>query len=217
MKTRILIVDDHDVVRRGVVAMLSDRPELEVCGEARSGRDAIAVAASMKPDLVIMDLRMPDMNGLDATRQILKENPQIEVLILTMLDSEQLVRQVFASGARGYLLKSDAGNELLAAVDTVRQHKPFFTSSIAETMLRHFLDTGSAEAADAAGVDGLTAREREIVQLVAEGKSSKEISVILNISQKTVETHRSHIMNKLELHSVPDLVRYAIRNHIIEC
>jgi DNA-binding NarL/FixJ family response regulator len=157
------------------------------------------------------------MNGLDATRQILKDNPQVEVLILTMLESEQLVRQVFASGARGYLLKSDAGNELLAAVDTVRQHKPFFTSSIAETMLRHFLESGSADVADAAGLDGLTAREREIVQLVAEGKSSKEISVILHITPKTVETHRSHIMSKLELNSVPDLVRYAIRNHIIEC
>jgi DNA-binding NarL/FixJ family response regulator len=217
MRTRILIVDDHDVVRRGVVSMLSGRADFEVCGEARSGREAVTAASDLKPDVVIMDIGMRDMNGLDATRQILKDHPAIEILVLSMHDSEQLIRDVFACGARGYLLKSDAGSHLFAAVDAVRQHKPYFTSSIAETILRGFLANGAPEDQGNPAAESLTAREREIVQLVAEGKSSKEISSILNITAKTVETHRSNIMSKLDLHSVPELVRYAIRNHIIEC
>jgi DNA-binding NarL/FixJ family response regulator len=216
MKTRILIVDDHDVVRRGVSSLLGGHPGWEVCGEARNGREAIALAAEVKPDVIIMDISMPGMNGLEATRQIVRDNPHAEVLVLSMHDSEQLIRQVLASGARGYLLKSDAGTDLIAAVEAVRRRKRYFSSSVGEAIVRGYLENPTADS-DAASPETLTAREREIVQLVAEGKSSKEIAGVLHIAAKTVETHRSNIMTKLRLHSLPELVRYAIRNHIIEC
>lgn len=207
-KTRILIADDHQVVRKGVAAILSERPAWEICGEAANGRQAITLAARVKPDIVVMDICMPDMNGLEATRRILKRNPQMQVLILTMHESEQLVRDVISSGARGYLLKDDDPNDLVAAVDALCRRKPFFASSVAERIVRGYRSAGSA--------GPISPREREIVQLVAEGKSNKEIAAALEISVKTVETHRAHIMAKLALHSIPELVRYAIRNHIIE-
>jgi DNA-binding NarL/FixJ family response regulator len=208
-KTRILIADDHPVVRKGIRALLGGRPAWEICGEASNGREAVEAAAQLKPDVVIMDISMPELNGLEATRHILKDNPQIEVLILSVHESEQLVHDVLSAGARGYLLKSDAGEDLVAAVEVLRRHKPWFTSKIAEVVLR-----GYVEGRPSSGPLG--PREREIVQLVAEGRSNKEIAHNLGISVKTVETHRAHIMAKLGLHSVSDLVRYAIRNVIIE-
>jgi DNA-binding NarL/FixJ family response regulator len=217
MKTRILVVDDHDVVRRGVISIVSGRPDWVVCGECRSGREAVAAAAELKPDIVIMDVSMRDMNGLDATRQIIKENPKSQILVLTMHDSEDLIRQVFAAGARGYLLKNEASAELGPAIEAIRRGRPYFTATVAEAMLRRYVENPGAQDTRYELDGSLTAREREIVQLVAEGKSSKEIATILNITAKTVETHRANIMNKLELRSIPDLVRYAIRNHIIEC
>ena len=208
-KTRILIADDHQVVRKGVAAILGERPDWEICAEASTGRQAIAAAASLNPDVIVMDIGLPDMNGLDATRHILKENPQTEVLILSMHKSEQLVHEVLSSGARGYLLKGDnSAGDLVAAVDALRRHQPFFASSVLDPILRGY------QAATPSSP--LSLREREIVQLVSEGKSNKEISIALGITVKTVETHRAHIMAKLDLHSVPDLVRYALRNHIIE-
>jgi DNA-binding NarL/FixJ family response regulator len=216
-RTRILVADDHELVRRGVVASIQQfRPDWEVCGEAATGREAVAGIASLKPDIVVMDISMPDMNGLEATRQILKDNPKIEVLILSMHESDQLVREVLASGARGYVLKADAGNDLIAALDALRQHKLYFTSRISEVVLRGYLADAKPGTGDLAPAGQLSPREREILQLVAEGKSNKEMANTLNISVKTVETHRARIMEKLDLHSVSDLVRYAIRNQIVE-
>jgi DNA-binding NarL/FixJ family response regulator len=216
-KTRILLVDDHQVVRRGVAGIIGDtRPEWEVCGEASTGRDAVAAAASLRPDIVVMDISMPDMNGLEATREILKDNPGTEILILSMHESEQLVHDVLNAGARGYLLKQDA-NDLITAIEAVGQHKLFFTSKVSEVVLRGYLNRASAEAPADAPFSRLSPREIQIVQLVAESQSNKDVAGILNISVKTVESPRAHIMDKLGLHSVTELVRYAIRNNIVEC
>ena len=216
-KTRILLVDDHHVVRRGVAGVIEDaRPEWEVCGEASTGREAVAAAASLKPDVVVMDISMPDMNGLEATREILKNNPGTEVLILSVHESDQIVHDVLAAGARGYILKQDAGTDLIAALEAVRQHRLFFTARVSEVVLSGYLGRAGAEASADAPFRRLTPREIQIVQLVAESKSNKEVSNILQLSVKTVESHRAHIMEKLGLHSVAELVRYAIRNNIVE-
>ena len=198
-------------------AMLETHPDLEVCGESANGREAVAEVARLKPHLVVMDIAMPEMNGLEATRQILKENPGIEVLILTMHESDELVRNVLAAGARGYVLKSDATENLLSAVRTLARHQVFISSKVTEVVLQGYLHGCIAPGGQAAGLPSeISPREREIVQLVAEGRSNKDVAEVLHISVKTVETHRAHIMSKLDLHSVSDLVRYAIRNHIIE-
>ena len=216
-KTRILLVDDHHVVRRGVAGVIEDaRPEWEVCGEASTGREAVAAAASLKPDVVVMDISMPDMNGLEATREILKNNPGTEVLILSVHESDQIVHDVLAAGARGYILKQDAGTDLIAALEAVRQHKLFFTSRVSEVVLNGYLGRATTEAPADAPFSRLSPREIQIVQLVAESKSNKEVSNILQLSVKTVESHRAHIMEKLGLHCVAELVRYAIRNKIVE-
>lgn len=216
-KTRVLVADDHLVVRKGMGAIISGRPDWEVCGEAATGREAVAAAAKLHPDVVVMDISMPDLNGLEATRQILKNRPRTEVLILSMHESEQIVRDVLASGARGYVLKSDAGNDLVLALEALRQHKLYFTSNVAEVVLRGYLKGGTERASETQNSGILTSREREIVQLLAEGWSNKEVAAALHISIKTVETHRARIMAKLDLHSISELVRYAIRNQIIEC
>jgi DNA-binding NarL/FixJ family response regulator len=213
---RILVADDHEVVRQGLRALLQTQPGWEVAWEAGTGREAVEIAKRVKPDVNVLDLSMPDMNGLEATRQILGHDSQSEVLILTMHESEQLIRDVLDAGARGYVLKSDAGRDLVAAVDALQQHKLFFTSKVASMVLAEYLKTqregrnGSSSSSSL-----LSPREREIVQLLAEGKTNKEVSATLNISVKTAETHRHHIMQKLELRSIADLVHYAIRNHIV--
>ena len=211
---RILVADDHEVVRRGVRALLEAEPGWEVCGEAITGREAVEKAERLTPDIVILDIGMPELNGLDAARQIRKLCPNSEILILTMHESEQIVREVLAAGARGYILKSDAGRDLVVAVNALRQHKPFFASSIAGVLLDNYLKSTEGHKAEVSGT--LTSREREIVQLLAEGKSNKEVAVALGISVKTAETHRTNVMRKLDLHSLSELVRYAIRNKIIE-
>lgn len=217
MKTvRILLSDDHEVVRRGLRTILEGESGLQVCAEAVTGREAVEAAAKTRPDVVVMDISMPELNGLEATRQILKALPQTQVLILTMHDSEQVVRDVFDAGARGYVLKSDAGRDLVAAVKALIQQKPFFTSRVAELMLQGYLHGGRKAVEGELSLPHLTAREREIVQLLAEGKSNKEVAVALGVSVKTAETHRANIMRKLNLHSISDLVRFAIRNKIIE-
>jgi DNA-binding NarL/FixJ family response regulator len=212
---RILIADDHEMVRRGLRSLLEARPDWEVCGEVENGRDAVEAVRKLKPDVAILDVSMPILNGLEAARQIRKEAPGCEVLILTMHHSEQLVREVLAVGARSYILKSDAGSMVVTAVEHLSKGKPFFTSSVSAVLLKAFLDTnGDGPGPDDKGA--LTARERETVQLVAEGKSSKEISTIMGISEKTVETHRTNLMRKLDIHSISEIVRYAIRNNLIE-
>jgi len=211
---RILVADDHEVVRRGVCSLLEAQPGWTVVGEAITGRDAVKKAEKLRPDVVILDISMPELNGLEATRLIMKTAPQIEVLILTIHDSEQVARQVLAAGARGYVLKSDAARNLVIAVDTLCQHKPFFTTAVSEMVFRDFLKSNRPE--DQSAGDRLTPREREIVQLLAEGKSNKEVASILGISVKTAETHRRNVLSKLNLHSISDLIHYAIRNKIIE-
>jgi DNA-binding NarL/FixJ family response regulator len=212
---RILLADDHEVVRRGLSSLLATRPDWQVCGEAQNGREAVSLAVKLKPHLAILDLSMPELNGLDATRQIKKEAPETEVLVFSMYESEQFVRDLLAAGARGYVLKSDASTQLLTAVDTVSRHKPFFTSEVAERVLEGFLRLGELSTEDGTTPGILTPREREIVQLLAEARSNKEVATILGISVKTVETHRASIMRKLGITSIVDLVHYAIRNNLV--
>ncbi|HSE23966.1 MAG TPA: response regulator transcription factor [Pyrinomonadaceae bacterium] len=212
---RILLADDHDIVRRGLRDQLTTHEGWEVCGEATNGREAVAMALKLKPDVVVLDLSMPELNGLEATRQIRRELPRTEVLIFTMHETEQLIREVLAAGARGYVLKSDAGRQLTSAVEALSHHKPFFTAKVSEALLDAFLKSNVAP--DEGSVfRTLTDREREIVQMLAEGKSNKEIASQLSISVKTVETHRATVMRKLEINSIVELVHYAIRNQLVE-
>jgi DNA-binding NarL/FixJ family response regulator len=211
---RILIVDDHSVVRRGVRALLEAREDWEVCGEAADGRTAVEESRRLKPDIVILDLSLPELNGLEAARQILHDRPQTEVLVLTMHQSEDLAQEVLQAGARGYVLKSDADANLVQAVECLRQHRPFLTPNVTELVLEKYIR--GKDAIDEEDRPKLTPREREIVQLVSEGQSSKEIAATLSISVKTVESHRTNIMRKLRLRSVSELVRYAIRNKITQ-
>jgi len=215
MPLRILVVDDHSVVRRGVRTLLESHEGWEVCGEATTGRDAVEQSRRLRPDVVVMDLSLPELNGLDATRQVLKDGPGIEVLVLTMHRSEELARDVLQAGARGYVLKSDASENLITAVDSLRQHRPFLTSTVAEFVLDDYVRRGDTVQADLAPA-GVTAREREIIQLIAEGRSNKEAAATLGVSVKTIEAHRANIMRKLHLRTVSDLVRYALRNNIVQ-
>ena len=212
----IVIVDDHSVVRRGVRALLESQPGWKVLAEARTGREAVEVVKQLQPDIVVIDLSLPELNGLDATRQILKESPRTEVLMLTMHHSEELVRDVLQAGARGYVLKSDADANLVSAVDSLRQHKPFLTANVAEFVLDDYLRRADQQDLTALPHTGVTAREREIIQLLAEGKSNKEAASILDVSVKTIEAHRANLMRKLHLRSFSDLVRYAVRNKIVQ-
>jgi DNA-binding NarL/FixJ family response regulator len=214
-KIRILVADDHELVRRGLRAILEARADWEVVSEAANGREAVEQSRQLKPDVAVLDIAMPELNGLEATRQIVRAVPTTEVLILTMHESEQLVREVLNAGARGYVLKSDAGRELVSAVEQMIQHKSTFTSKVANMVLEGYL-TGDAGEKQEQASSRLTSREREIVQLLAEGRGNKDVATALTISVKTVEAHRSNIMHKLGVHSLSDIVHYAIRNRIVE-
>jgi len=214
-RTRILIADDHSLVRRGLRSLLESQPGWEVCAEVTNGREAVEQARRLKPDVAVLDITMPELNGLEAARQILKEAPRTEVLIITMHDSEEVARQVVRAGARGFVLKSDTDKSLVTAVETLLQHKPFLTAPVADILLERYLGAGSQEPGVEFLDDRLTPREREVLQLVAEGKSNKEVASALGLSAKTVESHRANIMHKLNLHSVSDLVRYALRNKML--
>jgi DNA-binding NarL/FixJ family response regulator len=218
---RILIADDHELARRGIRALLESHPGWQVCGEAKDGREAVELVASMKPDLVLLDIGMPNLNGLEAARQILAVSPDVAILILTMHDSDNVVREVLRAGARGFVLKSDAGRDLISAVEALQLQRTFFTTRVSQMVLDGFLDWhkrdgGDSPEADDSPADPLTSREREVIQLLAEGKTSKEVAVALNLSVKTAETHRTNLMRKLDLHSVADLTRYAVRNGIVQ-
>lgn len=214
---RIVIADDHDIARRGIRALLESHPGWEVCGEAKDGRETIEMVARTRPDLVLLDIGMPNLNGLEATRQILETAPDTLVLILTMHDTDQLVREALRAGARGFLLKSDAGRDLIAAVEALEQRRTFFTTRVSQLVLHGFLDREQrGDECPAGNLDVLTSREREVIQLLAEGKTSKEVAVTLNLSVKTAETHRTNLMRKLDLHSVADLTRFAVRNGIVQ-
>jgi len=212
---RILLADDHKVVRHGTRALLSKIPEWEIIGEVDNGRDAVAQTEKLKPDIVILDIGMPQLNGLDATRQIKKISPQTEVLIFTAHEPEEIVHDVFDSGARSYIMKTDAADHLIEALKALSEHKPFFTSRISEIVFARYTN-GTKNIESTPDKSRITDREREIVQLLAEGKTSKEVAAVLGISVRTVETHRAAITKKLGLKSFSELIRYAIRNNIVE-
>lgn len=217
MKLRILLADDHEIVRRGLCSLLQKHEGWEVCGEASDGREAIAMAQQLKPDVVIVDIGMPHLNGLDTTRQLLQLDPRFKVIVLTITDSDQVIREALSAGARGFVLKSDAARDLVSAVEALQSKSMFFTPRVNDLLMAGFLDKGHAISRnEPPNLPILTAREREVTHLLAEGKSSKEVASALNLSTKTVETHRSNIMRKLSLHSIRDLVVYAIKNNIIQ-
>lgn len=207
---RILIADDHDILRRGVRMLVESRPNLEVVAEATTGPEALIAARQLSPDIAIIDYALPEMNGLNLTIALKRELPQIEVLIYTVHDQDGLVMDMLRAGARGFVLKSDGGQHLSAAIDALSVHQPYFSAAVSETLLDQFLRNNPSSALD------LTHREREVVQLIAEGKINKEIGEALSISVKTVETHRAAAMRKLKLRTTAELVRYAVRNNIIE-
>jgi DNA-binding NarL/FixJ family response regulator len=211
---RILIADDHELVRRGLVTTLGDVPGWSIVAEAENGRRAVELARSTQPDVAILDMTMPELNGLEATRQILADRSSTRVLILTAHESEQLVREVLNAGAQGYVLKSDAGKALVTGVEALMDGRPFFTSKVARLVLDGFLRSHEGEGGNGS-TQALSPREREIVQLLAEGKSNKEVARALGITVKTAETHRSNIMRKMQFNSLSDLIRYAIRNNIV--
>jgi DNA-binding NarL/FixJ family response regulator len=213
---RILVADDHDLLRRGVKTLLQSHAGWEVCGEAKTGREAVEKAAVLKPDVVVLDIGMPDLNGLEAAKRIRKDSANTEILILSMHYSDQLIREIVEAGVRGYIVKTDSDRDLIIAVETLARHKPFFTPQATEVILGSFNTGAPVKEVPELVSQRLTSREREIVQLLAEGKSSKEVATSLGISVKTAETHRANLMRKLELHSVSELVRYAVRNQIIE-
>jgi len=217
MKLRILLADDHEIVRRGLCSLLQKHDGWEVCGEASDGREAVEKAKQLNPDVVILDVGMPNLNGLDATRQLMQHDPDFKVIVLTITDSDQVIRESLDAGARGFVLKSDAARDLVSAVEALERNRMFFTPRVNDLVLAGFLDKGHAiSRTEPPILPSLTAREREITQLLAEGKSSKEVACLLNLSTKTVETHRSNIMRKLSFHSIRDLVVYAIKNNIIQ-
>jgi DNA-binding NarL/FixJ family response regulator len=212
MPVRILVADDHHVVRTGLRALLESKSGWQVCAEAANGREAVEKARELTPDVAVLDIGMPLLNGVEATRQIRKLSPKTEILILTMHDSDLLVQEVLEAGAHGYILKDDADRNLIAAVDALRRHKPFLSPRVSKAAL----SAGGAHEGDRSSRSRLTPRQREILQLLAEGKSNKEVAASLGISVKTAETHRANIMLKLNFHSITELVRYAVRNKIIQ-
>ncbi len=213
-KTRILLADDHGVVRKGLRFLLESEPGLEVVGEAADGRQAVDMAAELKPDVVVMDIAMPRLNGIEATRQVVRERPEVSVIILSMHSDEEYLVRTLTAGAKGYLLKDSAEVELVRAIHSVSEGKPYFSPSISKTLLedylRHLQQRGLTDSYDL-----LTDREKEVLQLLAVGKTNKEIATILDLSPYTVETHRNHIMQKLDLHNTAEIVLYAVRKKLV--
>src|SRR2546430_356526 len=216
MALRIFVADDHEVVRRGLCALLTSHSGWEICGEAGDGRQAVEKVARLKPGIVILDIGMPSLNGLDAARQIMHNEPHQKIAILSVMESEQVIHEALKAGARAYISKSDGARDLIVAIEALQQNETYFNSRLGEIVLNGFRNAGRKPAQRASLLRDLTAREREIAQLVAEGKSTKEVAVTLGVSVKTAETHRSNLMRKLGLHCVSELVLYAVRNNIVE-
>jgi DNA-binding NarL/FixJ family response regulator len=212
---RVLLADEHDVIREGLRRLLEDQPHLQVCGEAANGRDAVALCRELTPEVAVLDISMPELNGLEATRQIRKVSPATEILVFTM-HQEQLVRDVLTAGARGYLLKSDAARNIVEAINSLAAHRPYFNMRVSETILAGYLQAIAAEKTPKKQGDPLTVSESEILQLLAEGRSDKEVARRLSIGVKTVEAHRVAIMREIGANSIVDVVRYAVRNQIVQ-
>lgn len=214
-KLRILIADDHGMIRQGIRALIKTKSNWELCCEVENGRKAVELAIQMRPDIAVLDITMPELNGLEATRRIRTALPNTQVLILTMHDSEALAREVLGAGARGYLLKNDAPELLPQAIEALADGRTYFTSAVSEVVLGGYANPPSED-------DGqplkrrITPREREIIQLLAEGKSNKQIADLLGITFNTVETHRKHVMGKLKIRTIGELIRYAIRNKLAD-
>lgn len=211
---RILIADDHEMVRQGLRTVLEKHPGWVVCGEAATGREAVAQTAELQPDVLVLDFTMPELNGLEVTRQVRAAQPDTEVLILTMHESAQLAREILAAGARGFVFKSDAGRTLVTAIEHLLKHEPYCTSSL-PTPVRESYQYPPPPEAPVFSPSRLTPRERETVRLIAEGHSTKQVADVLGLSIRTVETHRANLMRKLGLHSASELVRYALREKIV--
>ena len=212
---RIVVADDHPLMRRGICDLLESEPGWKVVAEASNGREAVEAMTGSKPDVLVIDLAMPELNGLTATREILRALPKTEVVLLTMHNTEQVIREVLESGARGFVLKSDAGQNLVAAVKAVAGGKPFFTPNVADVVLKGYLRSNS-KSGSRANLPVLTTRELQVMQLLAEGKANKAVASAMQISVKTVEAHRSNINRKLSIKTTSELVRYAVRNGIVD-
>ncbi len=212
--TKILIADDHGIVRKGIRYLLETQDDLRVVGEASDGREAVRLAADLAPDVVIMDIAMPHLSGIEATEQIIRRTPGIGIVILSMHSDEAYLVRTLAAGAKGYLLKDSAEDDLIRAVRTVARGRPFFSPVISEALLEDYLRNLQQRGLQDS-YDLLTQREKEVLQLLAEGKSNKEVATLLNLSVYTVETHRANLMQKLSLHNTAEIVLYAVRKKLI--
>jgi DNA-binding NarL/FixJ family response regulator len=210
-RKRLMLVDDHEIVRRGIRALVTTRPEWVVVGEASDGMEAIRIAEEVQPDLVVLDISMPKVSGLDVIIQLKKLLPKIEILVLTMHESERVMAQALRAGARGYLLKTESGNKLLEALTALSRHQAYFSSAVSEALLKSYLHSDTGQ-----DYEQLTPRERQIVKLVAEGNSNKQIAAMLEVGIKTVETHRAAAMRKIGANSSADLALYAARNALVQ-
>jgi DNA-binding NarL/FixJ family response regulator len=210
----ILLADDHRILREGIRALIQDQADMQVIGESEDGLDTMKKVAQLTPDVVVMDIAMPLLNGLEATRQIRRDFPQVRVLILTMHENEEYIRQVLAAGALGYVLKDAAARDLLGAIRSVYQGEAVLSPAITRLVIEDYLRWGDIRPEDT--TDGLTPREREVLQLIAEGYTNKEIAEIMSLSVKTVQSHRTNLMNKLDLHDRGELIKYAIQKKIID-
>lgn len=215
-KTKVLLVDDHTIVRQGLKALLDFQDGIEVVGEAEDGRQAIEKAKELVPDIIVIDITMPNLNGIEATRQLKKVNSEMKVLVLTVHDNEEYVHQILQAGASGYLLKESAVSDLVSAINAVKKGDIFLSPSISKVVVKDYIRHAAGESGDFDSLNVLTSREREVLQLIAEGNTNRAIAHVLKISNKTVDVHRSHIMEKLHIHDVTGLVKYSIRKGLIE-
>jgi two-component system response regulator NreC len=212
---RILIADDHDVMRQGTRSVVERQKGWEVCGTASNGREAVTKAVELKPDIIIMDMTLPELNGLDATIQIKRRLPQTEILLFTAHESDDLIRNAFQAGVKSFILKSEAHQILIEAIESLSWHKPFFSAKVSEILFSNMLQRAEGRHEATESGKRLSEREREVVQLIAEGKSNKAAADALGISARTVEAHRATILRKLGIDSLADLVRYAIRHKMV--